>query len=67
MNECTIICLLYCLMCFTEFVPNPETRRIVGFMYIAANLINILIHTILLWVSSVKKLILVCKKYYRRY
>ena len=26
MNECTIIMLLYGLMCFTDFVPSPETR-----------------------------------------
>ena len=26
MNECTVICLLYNMMCFTDFVPEPETR-----------------------------------------
>ena len=29
-NECTIVILNYGLMMFTDFVPDPETRFLIG-------------------------------------
>ena len=49
MNECTVLLLSYGMMCFTEFVPEPETRRkLIGPFYIIVVLANILIHLIFL-------------------
>ena len=29
MDECTVLFLSYAMMCFTDFVPEPETRSAV--------------------------------------
>ena len=62
MNECTVLLLLYCLVCFSDFVPSEETRYLIGYVYMAVNLINILIHLSLLLLGSCYKMKLVCKR-----
>ena len=51
-NECTMICMNYLLMCFTNFVPEAETRSEIGFVYIGLSMNNILFHFIFMIVSS---------------
>ena len=34
MNECSILMILYLLLCFSEFQPDVETRNTLGFAYI---------------------------------
>ena len=46
MNECTIIVLIYCLMCFTDFVPSPETRSKIGLWYMGISITNVSVHLI---------------------
>ena len=33
-NEVCQIILLYWVMCFSDFVDNPETRLLIGYLYI---------------------------------
>ena len=51
-NECTTIFLLYCLMCFTDFVPDEETRSKIGLFYIGVNLFHILVHLVFLALAT---------------
>jgi hypothetical protein len=49
MDEWTILLLSYGMMCFTDFVPDPETRsEMIGPFYIIIILANVLIHLIFL-------------------
>ena len=63
MNECTIIVLLYGLMCFTDFVPNPETRSSVGYVYMGVITTNIGVHIIKLLLQTCYMLKQGWKKY----
>ena len=51
-NECTTIFLIYCLMCFTDFVPDEETRSKIGLFYIGVNLFHILVHLVFLALAT---------------
>ena len=62
MNEITAIVLTYGLKCFTDFVPNEETRSKIGYYYIGVSSANILIHLIVLVLETVYRMKLVCKK-----
>jgi len=44
MNECTIVLMSYGQMCFTDFVPEPETRSLIGLYYIGVTVANVLVH-----------------------
>jgi hypothetical protein len=48
MNEETVLILTYLLMCFTDFVPDPETRSDVGRVYMLVAITNIGVHLIFL-------------------
>ena len=62
-NECTIVCLLYHLMCFSDFVPDAEIRSKLGLSYIALALFNILVHLCLISRDTLLKLkSKICKK-----
>ena len=63
LNECTMIVLVYFLMLFTDFVPNPETRNNIGRFYIGINILHPGIHLIFLFLETCYKLKLVCKRY----
>ena len=53
-NECTIIMLLYGLMLFTTYVPDPMVRYRFGWTYIFVSLSNIFIQVTLLALESGK-------------
>ena len=55
-NECTIIVLHYGLMCFTDFVPEPDTRYQLGWHYIIVFLSNLLVHLSVLFSTSGKQI-----------
>lgn len=63
MNECTIIILLYGLMCFTDFVPSPETRSGIGLVYIGVTITFIGVHVIKLLLQTCFRLKLGWKRY----
>ena len=46
LNESVIIILLYGLMCFTDFVPEEDTRSKIGIVYIGINVLHNVIHLI---------------------
>jgi len=48
-NECTCLALTYILICFSDFVPEPEMRHYMGNYYIALTLGNIGIHLLFLF------------------
>ena len=52
-NEICIICLTYTTMCFTDFLPDPQTRSELGLYYIALNAFMISVHMYLLVKSIV--------------
>ena len=44
MNECTSLILLYHLMLFTDFVPEAETRYLIGWSFIFFVVANMAVH-----------------------
>ena len=48
MNECNILVLTYGQMLFTDYIPDPETRNGIGYVYIVVVLINNAVHLIIL-------------------
>ena len=55
-NECTILVLLYGLMLFTPYVPDPMVRYRLGWVYIVVALTNIFIHVCLITLESGKSI-----------
>ena len=53
-NECTLVCLSYGLMLFTDFVPDPEVRYTIGWYYMTGSLGNIAVHLCFLIHASYK-------------
>ena len=47
-DECTYLLLVYLIMCFTNFVPDPEYRINIGVAYISVIGTNIGIHLYIL-------------------
>ena len=47
-NECTQVVLLYGLLLFTDFVPDPNTRYLIGWTYCGVMFGNIGVHLIIL-------------------
>ena len=43
-NECTCIVLMYHIMCFSDFVPNPATRSSIGISFIVTIFSNVFVH-----------------------
>ena len=64
MNECTVLLLCYCMMCFTDFVPEPETQSQVGIFYMGFTAVNVLVHIIFLVIGAFFKLKLRCTRMY---
>ena len=46
LDECTYLLLIYVLMLFTDFVPDPEQRNLIGRVYIGITFTNIGVHFI---------------------
>lgn len=62
MNECTILVLTYGQMHFTDYVPEPETREIFGYIYIVVVLANTTVHFVILTRDSCIKGKFACKR-----
>lgn len=43
-NEVTFVAMTYSLACFSDLVPDAETRSYVGYSFIAFAVINVIIH-----------------------
>ena len=48
---------MYHLICFTDFVPEPEIRYTLGYTYVIFAASNILVHLLLILRSNILKLI----------
>ena len=62
-NNSSILVLIYALLCFTLFVPAPETRYNMGYAMILLTIQNIVISLIIIGVSPVRQLKLRAKKW----
>ena len=47
-NELTTLLLIYLLMCFSDFVSDPELRNKLGYIYIGVIFTNIATHLLIL-------------------
>ena len=65
-DECTYLLLLYVLICFNDFVPDPELRSQLGYVYISIMFSNIGVHFINLIRSTISLFILSLKRCWRR-
>ena len=61
-NEGTILMLTYFLFCFTNFVPEPETRNDLGNFYNAVTFSNIGVHMFIMLKGSYLSARLICRK-----
>ena len=55
MNECTILVLTYGQMHFTDYIPEPETRETIGYVYIIVVATNTALHLSILIRDTCKK------------
>ena len=62
MNEVTLLLLTYTLWCFTDFVPEAETRHLLGFVFIATSQGNVIVHLTLMVCETMKRVELGCKR-----
>ena len=47
-NEMVTMIICYAIMCFTDLVPDPETRYKVGFVHIGVLCLHLLVHTVMI-------------------
>ena len=52
-NETTVMCVLYCMICFSPFVPNLGARQIVGYACCLLVSIHLALNLFLILASSV--------------
>ena len=50
-NECTILCLSYMLIAFTDLVHDVDNRYVMGYVYMGISLSNIAVHSVLLMIG----------------
>ena len=62
LNEETILLLSYLLMCFTDFVSEPEIRSYVGYVYICVAILNITVHLVCLLLATCIKIKSFCRR-----
>ena len=62
-NEATMLALTYFLFCFTDFVPDAETRYKLGFAYIATSFVNLAVHMVIMLRGSFIKVRQSCRKF----
>ena len=65
-DECTYIILIYLLMCFTNFIPDPVIRSKLGVAYNSVMLSNVGFHLIMMVYSSIQSIVLMIKRIYAR-
>lgn len=56
LNEMTTLCILYMVMCFSDFVGEPATRHKCGYMFIGVLATFVVIHLLFLGASIYKAL-----------
>ena len=56
-NEATIVVLTYHMICFTDFVPDANTRYPVGYSYIAFASASLLIHILIMMTNFIRNLV----------
>ena len=66
-NEVFILGLSYMAICFTDFVLDPEVRSDIGPYYIGTICVMILVHMIVISISTRNDLRLAFKKFWNRY
>ena len=66
LDEVTYLLLIYIIMCFTDFVPDPEQRRLLGIVYLSIMFINIGLHLITLIRSTISSIVLSFKRWFAR-
>ena len=66
-NEIITLCTLYLMMCFSDFVVDPETRSLCGFSFIAVICLYAATHIFFLLTSVYRQMRhLIRSKYYAR-
>ena len=61
-NEITSLLLLYCVACFTDFIPSVHTHVLVGYAFLFVMIGNMGVHLFFLLRSSIQD----CMKKYKR-
>ena len=61
-NEVTTLVLTYFLFCFSDFVPDPETRGALGIQYNNTTFLNIAVHLYIMLRGSFVAVRLSCRK-----
>lgn len=62
-NNFSILVVSYCLLCFTNFVPDPTTRYNIGYIMILLTIQNIVVGLSFIAVDPFKQLKLRLKRY----
>ena len=52
-NDCTLIVLTYSMWCFTDMVPEADTRYNVGYGFIVVSLANIAVHLLNMLIETI--------------
>ena len=55
-NEVTVLCILYILLCFSDFIGSLEVRNQLGYLYIGVFTIYALVHIIPMLASASKEI-----------
>ena len=66
-NEIFLLLAVYCLILFTEFVPEPETRYLCGWAMISVTFILIGVNMGVLIGTSIQDMVKKCKRRYKKY
>ena len=61
-NDCTLLVLTYCLLCFTDFIPEEDTRHKLGYVFITVSLGNIALHLVFILLETFLLAKLRCKR-----
>ena len=56
LNECIIMMVLYSMICFSPFVPEPEARYILGFFCIVIVGLHLIVNLFLILFSNFKQI-----------
>jgi hypothetical protein len=55
-NETTIMCVLYCMICFSPFVPDIKVRQAVGYFCCLIVSLHLAINLLLISFSTMQQL-----------
>ena len=61
-NECSFLMLVYLVICFTDFVPDPRVRSNLGLLFIGQNCGMMLVHIVIIVSQSLHALKITVKK-----